>query len=378
MTYQYGQKIGKALTLASKLKDKVTDFPVVGGGLGGLPKRASALVDRFIAFAGSNNSPYLEFYRQEQDNRTLILGQPDTGPADDRFAVDISANGNYICAVGGISGNEIGIYKRDKFNFTLLTTEPDVQVSGTGLDCHFSSDNTYLAAVGTNTPYVYIYKRSGDDFTKLANPSTLPTNITEGCAFSNNLDYLAVCGGGAIIYKRSIDTFTALGAPFSGGEPPTALTDVCWSSDNTYLAFGRSVSTFLYLYKRSGDTFTKLADPSILPTGGVNSLAFSPDGNYLVVGHATTPFITIYKRSGDLFTKLANPATLPPNSLQGVAFSGDGKYLHAARQGLGAKYMTYERIGDSFVLLPNPDVAPTSIGQGIACFPRAFEGIVRG
>ena len=35
-------------------------------------------------------------------------------------------------------------------------------------------------------------------------------------------------------------------------------------------------------------------------------------GNYyLSIPHDVSPFVTIYKRSGDVFTKLANPATLP-------------------------------------------------------------------
>jgi hypothetical protein len=38
------------------------------------------------------------------------------------------------------------------------------------------------------------------------------------------------------------------------------------------------------------------------------------------VAHGTSPFVTVYKRSGDTFTKLANPATLPTGAGYGVAF----------------------------------------------------------
>jgi hypothetical protein len=44
---------------------------------------------------------------------------------------------------------------------------------------------------------------------------------------------------------------------------------------------------------------------------------------YLAVGHVTTPYITIYKRSGDTFTKLADPATLPTGVGYGCAFVPD-------------------------------------------------------
>ena len=45
---------------------------------------------------------------------------------------------------------------------------------------------------------------------------------------------------------------------------------------------------------------------------------------FLAVGHNTTPFITIYRHSGDTFTKLANPAALPAGQGNGVAFFPNG------------------------------------------------------
>jgi len=41
----------------------------------------------------------------------------------------------------------------------------------------------------------------------------------------------------------------------------------------------------------------------------------------LAVAHASSPYVTIYSRSGDTFTKLANPATLPTGLGGGVTFS---------------------------------------------------------
>jgi len=89
------------------------------------------------------------------------------------------------------------------------------------------------------------------------------------------------------------------------------------------LSVAHSNDPFVSIYKRSGDTFTKLADPNILPTSNANGVAFSGDGIYMSVAHGTSPFVTIYKRSGDTFTKLANPASLPPSNAAsgwGVAY----------------------------------------------------------
>ena len=51
---------------------------------------------------------------------------------------------------------------------------------------------THLAAGQNNTPFFTIYSRSGDTFTKLTDPATLPPANVRGATFSNNGDYLAV------------------------------------------------------------------------------------------------------------------------------------------------------------------------------------------
>ena len=72
-----------------------------------------------------------------------------------------------------------------------------------------------------------------------------------------------------------------------------------------YVAFGFSLSE----YKFNGG-LSALVNPAALPTGNGLGVSFSPDGTYMAVAHVNTPFITIYKRSGDTFTKLANSVIL--------------------------------------------------------------------
>jgi hypothetical protein len=54
-------------------------------------------------------------------------------------------------------------------------------------------------------------------------------------------------------------------------------------------------SPFITIYKRDGDTFTKLANPDVLPTSTGNGTAFSLDGNYLSIVQYSSPYIIIYK-----------------------------------------------------------------------------------
>lgn len=89
----------------------------------------------------------------------------------------------------------------------------------------------------------------------------------------------------------------------------------------TYLAVAHHLSPYITIYRRSGDTFAKLSNPSTLPTSRGRSVAFDPSGTYLAVAHFESPYITIYKRSGDVFTKLNDPSTLPTDTGYGVAFS---------------------------------------------------------
>ncbi len=127
--------------------------------------------------------------------------------------------------------------------------DPSTLPASHGRGCAFDPTGTYLAVACNSSPYITIYKRSGDTFTKLANPATLPASTGWGCAFD-----------------------------------PTG----------TYLAVAHYGSPYITIYKRDGDTFTKLADPATLPASHGQGCAFDPTGTYLAVAHVDSPYITIY------------------------------------------------------------------------------------
>ena len=222
-------------------------------------------------------------------------------------------------------------YEFEEPKFHTLS-DPSTLPTGTGWGVAFDSTGTYLAVAHTGSPYITIYKRSGDTFTKLPDPSTLPTGAGWGVAFDSTGTYLAVTHYNSpyiTIYKRSGDTFTKLPDPST--LPTGDGWGVAFDSTGTYLAVAHDNSPYITIYKRSGDTFTKLSNPSTLPTGDGIGAAFDSTGTYLAVTHDNSPYITIYKRSGDTFTKLSNPSILP---------SSDGKY----------KYLAYGYIDHSYEL----------------------------
>jgi WD40 repeat protein len=267
----------------------------------------------------------------------------------------------------------------------------------------FSHDSTYLAVSNEMTPFITIYKRSGDTFTKLANPAILPieqargvayciiykrsgdtfTKLTDlvsslandhgkGVAFSPDSTYLAVSHEYTpfvTVYKRSGDTFTQLANPV-GGLPAGLGRGVAFSPDSYYMAVAHANSPYITLYKRSGDTFTKLANPSNLPTGQGRAVAVSPDSTYVSVIYDAAPYIAIYKRSGDTFTTLPDPALPRVYEAGGVSFSPDGKYLAVAHY--AAPRMTiFSRSGDTFTKVEDPAILPTSQGRAIAFSPNS-------
>jgi len=105
-----------------------------------------------------------------------------------------------------------------------------------------------------------------------------------------------------------------------------------------------------------------------LPTGTANGIAFSRDGNYVAVAHKNAPYLTVYSVSGDTYTKLADPSVIPGGECFDVDISDDGTYI-AVAGGSAPRYMVYKRSGSTLTKLPDlPDLPGTgsSFSVGIS------------
>ncbi len=294
----------------------------------------------------------------------IKISDPSSLPTLNPRGSDWSSNDLYMALADSVSPYII-IYKRSGDTFTKLSN-PATLPTGSGYDVSFSYDNVYLAVAHVASPYITIYKRSGDTFTKLSDPATLPTGNGRGCAFSYDGNYLAVVHATSpyiTIYKRSGDTFTKLSDPAT---LPTGEGRSCsWSYDGNYLAVAHDTSPYITIYKRNGDTFTKITNPSTLPTGDGRGCFFSLNGLYLAVAHVASPYITIYKidNISDTFVKLPNPASLPGIDAGACIFSYDSKYLVFV-EGLSPYFGVYKIDGDTFTKLSNPITIPGGTGLG--------------
>lgn len=133
---------------------------------------------------------------------------------------------------------------------------------------------------------------------------------------------------------------------------------MAYSPDGMYFVLSsKSMSPYLAIYKRnSGGTYTKLANPSVMPAYSVDYVRFSPDGNHLAVLGNHNCFY-IYKRNGDTFTLLAQPDITPNgNGVRDISFSPDGRYMAvSATSGSYYRPWIYKRNGDNYVKLADLD-----------------------
>ncbi|MFA6427633.1 MAG: LamG-like jellyroll fold domain-containing protein [Candidatus Magasanikbacteria bacterium] len=256
------------------------------------------------------------------------------------------------------------VVSRESDTIERLTKLPDPTIipAGFGRSVEFSPDGNYLAVGHDVAPFISMYRRNGDTFTKLDIPSG-PTQWIVSMDFSSDGVYLAVLQQippFVTMYKRNGDTFTKLATPSpSNWSGSSRGWTIDFSPDTNYLAIAQETSPYITIYHRSGDTFSRANDPDILPTGSGKGVTFSPDGNYMATSFAVSPYLTVYKRNGDAFVKLENPSPLPTDGARGgIAFSPDSNYLVLTTHG-STNIMFYKRNGDAFTrIADNVDQLP--------------------
>jgi hypothetical protein len=140
---------------------------------------------------------------------------------------------------------------------------------------------------------------------------------------------------------------------------------------NQYLAVGSSVSPFLIIYKRNGDTYTKIPDPASMPPTGVTGVAWN-GSIHLACLHSNYPYVTVYKRAGDTFTKLPDFTTNVGAATTGkVRFDQPPDYGLSTRMAFSYSVPPYFKMftisGDTFAMHADPASLPgnASIVSGV-------------
>ena len=254
MTYPYGTR----------------GAPVVGGGLGGLPRRAVAaapsapVVPLFEDFAVTavQNSPFIHVHKRVGDTLVAVSSAVHgiTLSSAARFPM-FSPGGRYL-AMGVNNGtrNVIRIWKCNRGVFTFLQDINESWIYSTYyLD--FSLDERFLA-IGTNE--------------------------------SDNVKNV-------VVYSIDINTDTFTRTPDIPNQASGNISCPALSPDGTYLAVSFQANTGVRVYKWNGTQYTYL---TILENGGTTrSVAFSTAGDSLIIATpSSTPKFKAYTRTNDTFS----------------------------------------------------------------------------
>jgi WD40 repeat protein len=321
-----------------------------------------------IIINGQVNSPYINTYAVNGIDANKINLFDDTGGFygvnTQVLYSEFSPDKNYLACTTG----NLVLFKRGPSSYNWLSSESHLG----NYQCAWDSTGEYLVTGKATTPYFQVFRRSGDTFTLLSQPATIPSSPCFACdifvdsgtinvmlgtqtqlfrytisgntvthqtttspgfinkmKFSNNGTYLAVATNNTterlILYKRTGTSFTTIAVPAGSGFSTVGLS-VCWSNDDTYLVLGGGGATTpspaspIRIYKRSGDTITFLTSLTNFPLLNAQGVSFNYDDSILAVAHDNSPYLSLYTRTGDTFTLLPTVAQPPTEDSYSVTF----------------------------------------------------------
>jgi len=192
--------------------------------------------------------------------------------------------------------------------FTKIADPSVLPTSGANYcdGAHFNCTGDILAVTHTASPYVKFYERNGDVLTALPDITNGPVSTPSrgGCWHPEGNIFVSVFDNYPRIHisKRSattstrFETLSTASIFFNSQMPPVQAWGCCWNPQGNILTIGLYNSPFWIAYWWDGSMFTKLADPAIMPTGGADSpgTTWSRDGTVVVQTHAISPWVTAY------------------------------------------------------------------------------------
>jgi hypothetical protein len=334
---------------------------------------------------GCATTPYLLIYSFNGGGFTLISAiSVGNLPAGQVNALEWSPDGTYLAAaVTPATGTTYAIlYKRSGQTLTP-TTGITTQPYGPTLDVSWSDNSQVVCFVGHTSPYVWVYERSGDTFTKLTDigttsptghsNSTIPLHPANCCCIIP-FTYLnddgdpnpqnATCaifvghgydsgsgysGAFYVLYNQTWATQEgnasnwfgggSSGTPFHGFGADIISCDLT-STEGTgpMVVFGMNggnyVSNFIVTATGEGEAVLTLqAVPFTLPSGNVNGITANGDGTYVALGTSGTQKLMLYQMiAGVLVYNGTQPTPDNYDVTLGVAFSPDASLLAAVNQ----------------------------------------------
>jgi len=270
----------------------VQELPFIQIGTGGNATASSG----DYAVLGWETTPFITLTKWEAEG--YFLQYPIDEPVESEVK-GMSWKGDYL-AVCTTGAPYLTVYKRVGDSLLKLTVESP---PATTLECDWDGTGTYLAVVNSSiSPYLTIYKRDGDTITKLSDPPAVSSAAT-ACSWSGDMLVVSCTATPYLnVYKRTGDSLSKLADPEASG---VNTIQARFDSSGTYLVIIKSSNPYIDFYKKIGDSLTKTTVST-----GMSAVPFKATwyGDYLYIGCGTSGYnITLYRRDGDTLTKLSTP-----------------------------------------------------------------------
>jgi len=270
--------------------------------------------DGQYVFYGLNNGNRLIGYRRYGDSFVKLSGLYQPSTVSD---ISFSPDSNFLAVAGNFG---LSVYKKqaDGTYSPLTNLRSDSNHSYYG--CDWSPDGNYVILTGTVSPYMWRFKRTGDTFVNLANPSTLPTDDCFRVKYSPDGQFVAArtnAGNHLCLYHIVSDTQWDYVSNSDTNVYPVPVVSNIVFAPSGYLITNSSGSIFFFTYSATGLILVKQLSMS---TSYMQSVAMSIDGTKLAVCFSTSPYLRWYALNDTILTELSAPDTLPTAYIKDLDF----------------------------------------------------------
>lgn len=256
----------------------------------GLPSFPVAVVnavkfslDGLYVFYALNVSPWLVGYKRVGDVFTKLALTANSSVASLDLA--ISPDGNYMA----VNCGTLDICKKQSDGSWLFLVNKNFSYTTQG--CCWSPDSAYLVVTLSNGSYILRLKRTGDTFTQLSNPTTLPLGICYKCQYSPDGNFVAVRINATpyifcyhIVSDTQWDKIVNPAVLPAGSGQPTD--NICFANGYLYMSCYQNAGVLIYTVAISGLTYVNQINTST----STSTMAISVDGKLLAIGLYFSPF----------------------------------------------------------------------------------------
>ena len=280
-----------------------------------------------------------------------------------------------MLAVGHSTYPFISVYVRDGNSFSKIADPVDALPNFPyGMD--WSPDGNILAVSHVSAPYLTIYRWNGSALEKMPNIDIAPPGTGYQCRWNPAGTSLAVAHSSSPFFSvynfDGTDTFTRIPpANFSNPIGSTRFS-VAWNETGTELFTAGTLSAGYSVtsWTRSGDNFTFTFGPQG-PAVSVNSVAKDPLSARIALGNQQTgngaQYVEAWTYNGSFWQKNSTFNPLPTSQAREVDWCPDyvdGKLLVAVAHYVSPFIGVYARVNNTYTRLSSPAALPASNAFG--------------